>query len=243
MYKTHPNFISPSNPDVKIWRYLDFTKLISLLDRKALFFPRAYDLNDPFEGVMTRINKKAMEEMIKQYPLLRETFPDFRKHVMINSWHMNDFESAALWKIYLSSVEGVAIQTTFTKLVNSFELHKEDNIYIGIVKYTDYENEVIDMGNIFNPFLHKRKSFEHEKEIRAIILKLPPIVKAKMDFDADYGKGLYVNVDLDNLIEKVYISPYSEEWFYDLVCSITKKYELKAEVIKSSLNQKPDYLT
>ena len=27
--------------DVKIWRYMDFTKFISLLSRKELFFPRA----------------------------------------------------------------------------------------------------------------------------------------------------------------------------------------------------------
>ncbi len=40
----------PKNENSKIWRYLDFAKFISILDRKALFFVRADRLSDKFEG-------------------------------------------------------------------------------------------------------------------------------------------------------------------------------------------------
>ncbi|KAF5417648.1 MAG: hypothetical protein C5S38_01290 [Candidatus Methanophagaceae archaeon] len=50
MYKEHPAFEKPSDEDIKIWRYIDFTKFVSLLDKKALFFARADRLSDSFEG-------------------------------------------------------------------------------------------------------------------------------------------------------------------------------------------------
>ena len=36
--------------DTVLWRYMDFTKFVSLLEKSALFFPRADKLGDPFEG-------------------------------------------------------------------------------------------------------------------------------------------------------------------------------------------------
>ena len=56
MYKEHPVFEKPENENTKIWRYLDFTKFVSLLDKSALFFTRADRLNDPFEGSYSKVN-------------------------------------------------------------------------------------------------------------------------------------------------------------------------------------------
>lgn len=50
MYKEHPVFQQPNNENIKIWRYMDFTKFMSLLDTKKLFFTRADKFEDPFEG-------------------------------------------------------------------------------------------------------------------------------------------------------------------------------------------------
>jgi hypothetical protein len=50
MYKENELFDTPSN-NSKIWRYLDFTKFIDLLDKSSLFFCRLDKLGDPFEGV------------------------------------------------------------------------------------------------------------------------------------------------------------------------------------------------
>ena len=36
MYKEHPSFDPPAD-DAVLWRYLDFTKFVSLLDKRALF--------------------------------------------------------------------------------------------------------------------------------------------------------------------------------------------------------------
>ena len=65
MYQKHPEFEEPSNENIKIWRYLDFTKFVSYLDRKALFFTRADKLDDRFEGKFT----DSYEDMIAFHSL------------------------------------------------------------------------------------------------------------------------------------------------------------------------------
>ena len=49
MHKEHEYLDIPPD-DVVLWRYMDFTKFVSLLEKSALFFPRADKLGDPFEG-------------------------------------------------------------------------------------------------------------------------------------------------------------------------------------------------
>ena len=45
MYETHPLFVAPPG-DALLWRYMDFTKFVSLLDTSSLFFSRADLLGD-----------------------------------------------------------------------------------------------------------------------------------------------------------------------------------------------------
>jgi hypothetical protein len=50
MYETNPSFTTPSDGNVKIWRYIDIVKFLSLLEKRALYFSRVDLLGDPFEG-------------------------------------------------------------------------------------------------------------------------------------------------------------------------------------------------
>src|SRR5207248_1539762 len=93
----------------------------------------------------------------------------WRDHTAINCWHLNDHESAAMWKLYLKSDDGVAIQSTYRNLRDCFNL-TEERIFLGLVRYVDYERDVIPEGTMFTPFIHKRKSFQHENEVRALII-------------------------------------------------------------------------
>jgi len=157
---------------------------------------------------------------------------------------MNENESAAMWEICLKSNEGVAIQSTFKRLKDSFILHKEDEILIGKVKYIDYKNNTIPKGNIFNPFLYKRKAFEHEKELRAVIMKFAPpeeIIGKHILYVDPKWFGIYVKTDLDVLIDKIVVSPNVPDWFIDLVESIVKKYKLNKKLEPSELSKDPPY--
>jgi hypothetical protein len=118
----------PVNKEIKVWRYLDFTKLVSLLDNRSLYFTRADNFEDKFEESWPKANvdarkpKKVETDDInfKNFYTISEAstplFEQWRRFVAINSWHMNDYESAAMWKLYLKSDEGVAIRSTYQRL-------------------------------------------------------------------------------------------------------------------------------
>lgn len=246
MYKEHPVFEKPEKATAKIWRYMDFTKFVSLLDKSALFFSRADKLGDPFEGSFSKANIELRPQVYKgeipqeTFIRLGEFVKSLKKFTAINSWYLNEYESAAMWKLYLKSNEGIAIQSSFEKLKDSLK-DEAHGIHIGKVKYIDYEKDWVPEGNSFHPFLHKRKSFEHEQELRAVIQEIPS-KDDKIDLSKPlFDDGIYISVDLDVLINRIYLAPTSPKWLRELVKSVTRKYGLDKEVHQSSLDDVPVY--
>ena len=56
MYQEHPVFKQPPDENIRIWRYMDFTKFVSVLDTQSLFFSRSDRLGDLFEGAHPTVN-------------------------------------------------------------------------------------------------------------------------------------------------------------------------------------------
>ena len=236
MYREHPVFEKPKDENARIWRYMDFTKFVSILDKSALFFTRTDKLDDPFEGscperVIEFWEKKLGIEYTGGF------YEHLKKFTLVNCWHLNEYESAAMWKMYLKSNEGIAIISTFNRLKNSFR-DKENDVRIGRVRYIDYSRFADPVALFTYPIMYKRKIFRHEQELRAVIQKLPkkgfsPRSKPTIE------DGIYVLVDLNVLIDKIYLASVSPTWQFELVKSVMKKYELNKEVIQSSLDDKP----
>lgn len=229
MHKKHPRVERSRNENVKIWRYLDFAKFVSLLDRQALFFCRADKLSDPFEGSFSKANLELRRGNYERMPKLAQEMMDKRcdpslkemkKVTCINCWHINEYESAAMWKLYLKSKQGIAVQSTWKRLKESF--NKQDEIVIGKVEYRDYRVEVVPEYHPIFAFFSKRKSFEYERELRAAIQSLSVAFnQGEIDKTGqEIGDGKYVSVDLDILIEKIFVSPKAPKWFTELVKSV-----------------------
>ena len=247
MYKQHDRFKPPS-PGAVLWRYMDFTKFVSLLDRKALFFIRADKLGDQLEGTYPKMNvvtrparyadlpENMRDEFVfSQLPYLVQSL---RKFILISCWHEGAHESAAMWKLYSREYDGIAVKTDFKSFAES--LACEDQVYVGRIEYIDYDRAFIPEANFFNPYLYKRKSFEHEKEVRAIVLEPPPSQGGSRDLsNAVYQIGKYCEVNVASMIKEVVLAPYAEDWFVELVGSISELYGLKAPVRKSSLSDAP----
>lgn len=239
MYTEHPACEPPENPEVKIWRYMNFTRFLSVLENNALFFPNISILSDRLEGYFTKptvdkilnIPKDLPEEERNQKEIMAaRTLPILRMGRVLlyaSCWHMNDYESAAMWKIYLESNEGIAIQSTFSRLTKCFT--GSEDVSIGIVKYIDYNKDTIPSHNILYPALHKRKSFEHERELRALVMSGENI------------QGKFIPVNFDVLIDHIYIAPNSQQWFYDLVSRVISRYGIEKTIINSGLDEKPLY--
>lgn len=242
-HKDHKVFKKPDDDDIKIWRYLDFTKLVSILDKRALFFIRSDLLTDIFEGSYPKVNIenptfKLLDEQTGENisEKLSEIRRNFRKLTFLNCWHINNYESAAMWKLYLKSDEGVAIQSTFKQLAQCFETEK--HVYISEVKYIDYETDRIPENNLLYPFIYKRKSFEHEKELRAIVMESSQN-GLNDETENIQDKGIYIPINLNKLIENVYLAPTAPEWFKQLLSSILDKYELNVKPKQSNLSYDP----
>ena len=57
------------------------------------------------------------------------------------------------------------------KIGLSFSAYEENDVYVGLVKYIDHEKDLIPWQNAFEPFVHKDVCFEHEKELRVLLVK------------------------------------------------------------------------
>ena len=233
--------------DAILWRYMDFAKFVSILENSALFFPRADKLDDPFEGALPKENIKKRQTNL--HPEFEEaisisgfsTFASFWKQLprftLINCWHESTHESEAMWRLYSSKQGGIAVKTDFNSFVESFTTSEQ--IHIGSVKYVDYENDQIPENDPLSPYLYKRKSFEHEREVRAIIQNTPTgNIAQSQDI---YDIGDFCQVDLNLLIQEVIIDPFAPDWFLTLVKSVAKRYELKVTVNKSPLAESPTW--
>ena len=62
MYREHESFVAPSDPDVKIWRYMNTDKFLDLITTKSLFFASSDRLGDPMEGSYTKGDVDFMKE-------------------------------------------------------------------------------------------------------------------------------------------------------------------------------------
>jgi len=248
MYKEHPDFKTPDDK-TPIWRYLNFSKLVSLLEYSSLFFPSVLKLaeDDPYEGSYARGNidydpmgdpvlKAAGPQVIASIQKMREESRKFvkekcRKIFYVNSWYINEHDSAAMWKCYAEHEDGIAIQSTVGKLKEAVKDFSEE-IYISRISYIDYETSIISEGDLFSNFLCKRKSFEHERELRAVLANFKLV-----ESDTILPGGVAVPVDVKTLIEKILISPTASSWVKDLVETIAIKYGLGRIVKKSSLRE------
>lgn len=221
---------------------MDFTKYVYFLDSKSLFFSRSDLLNDPYEGATSHANLKLRPEVYKNSDIKPEQFAFFskfaewvRQWTFINCWHMNEHESAAMWKLYAQTNEAVAIQSTYRRLYECVP----DNVFVGVVNYINYEEQWLPEGNTFWPFVHKRKSFEHEREVRAVIQKLPSDETGIKTGLPTSEHGRLVSINPESLVTCVYISPSAPEWFAELVKKVTKHYGFGFEVNQSLLSKKP----
>jgi hypothetical protein len=246
----HPLFLSPP-PDAHIWRYMDVAKYLSLLESQALFFARADLLGDPFEGSWPRKNVEARIPYFQSLGLpganpheIAQAFANYsklnRQFSFVNCWHVNPNESMAMWRIYAQIGAGIAIRSTFQNLLQNLE-RASQKIYVGIVRYLDYQNDVAPDWTPIAPLIVKRASFAHENELRAVFsLDIPGQARHEWEKASPPDKpGILVPVNLLSLVERVYVAPQSPAWIAALVEGISNKLGLKVQVHHSSIDTDP----
>jgi hypothetical protein len=238
----HPVFSWPSDTSVRIWRYMDFTKFVSMLESNSLFFTRADCFEDPFEGSYSKANENMRSRVYPDIPSealaqMSEFSKWVRQWTFVNCWHMSECESAGMWKLYAHSNEALCVQSTFKRLHECLD----ERTHLGQVQYVNYATQWLPEGNTLYPYVHKRKSFEHEREIRAVKQE-PPFVSDGVDYTAiPPSGGVLQAVDLNHLVEAIYVAPSAPKWLHDLTGKVVDRYGLDKPVIRSSLDDAPFY--
>ncbi|OIQ22144.1 MAG: hypothetical protein BM557_01855 [Flavobacterium sp. MedPE-SWcel] len=226
MYVSQKNITLPE-PDTIVWKYLDLSKFLDLLLCKQLFMARADKFKDQYEGTFSEPTHGEMKKIAQGNPEFLQRYKRHRQKVVISSWHINEYESYAMWQIFTQNSEGLAIQSTVGRLQEALAPDNKYEQHIGAVNYIDYKKEFIPFDDMFFPFLFKRKSFQYEGEIR--------IISDLTKHDETINDGVKIDVDINRLIEKIYIHPKSENWYKNLVFQLMEELGFNFTIEKSDL--------
>ena len=227
MYINNPNIKLPKDPNTIIWKYLDLSKFLDLLMSEKLFMSRSDKFEDQYEGTFSEPTFEEIKKLSIDNPDFLNYYKTHREKVAISSWHINEYESFAMWQIFTQNSEGLAIQSTIGRLQESLVLETNFKQYIGEVNYIDYKKEHIPFDDMFFPFLFKRKSFQYEGEVR--------LITDIGDSNIKINEGLKINVEIYRLIGKIYIHPKSENWYKNLVIQLVKQLGFDFKIEKSDL--------
>lgn len=252
--KFGPEDITLNTP---IWRYTTFEKFCWLIEKSSLYHARLDQFEDPFEGAVTNAYAKRRDAgELDPYFSLKEHEPQIfklgRYHQFATCWHASEHESDAQWKLYAAGGAGIAIVSTMARMRDSVDLTPRQGI-LADVAYVDFENHLMRRltggRTVIRPGHLKRKSFEHEREVRGIILTDLIVEGGTFTMDDAFLErqrllqplGVSAKVDLKGLIQAIVISPIAKPFVYELVLTVTARHGLDQLVRKSSLLESPAY--
>lgn len=246
-----------NRPETKIWRYMDLLKFVSILSSEALYFACPNQFSDPYEGYLPKsywnafltglspmLNEVAAVTARLQFQsesqrgefntrsrelvsTMERQWKDAVNQFGVSCWHISEYESEALWRLYSANGFGIAIESTIGQLQSS--LASDSSLRIAEVRYEDFDTAPIRAG-FKNYFLFlKRRSFEHEKELRATIKLSEP------------GEGKLLKCDISRLVNIVHVSPLAPGLLRDVVESLCtgSLAKLDKPIVRSTLLDAP----
>ena len=201
--------------DTPIYKYIPFKYLKLMIQNSNLYLGKVSSWEDVYENWFLK------EQMVLPTGEKGDAM-DLIPGVFGQSWTLQE-ESDAMWRIYskLDRTQhdylddtAVRIKTTARKLYNVIYANDEDfyTSYIGAVKYLSQDDFLkmqdslsplnpLDLSEVFvKSYFFKRAPFEHEKEVRPILIYSPK--------HENFGKdGVSFDIDFDNLIDEMVTDP------------------------------------
>lgn len=214
----------PDTESTLVWRYMDLPKFLDLIQTSELHFTRLDQLEDPYEHAI-------QTAACRRKPLDGET-------MYVNCWILSEYESAAMWTIY-GGKSGVAVQSSRWRIGSVVEppwklegIEGWSSTCSGRVQYLD-DKRIAELlattgeppKNIV-PAFNKRMSFSHEQEFRLAIGRAG---------EHQESSHLRLRVNLNDLIERIYVSPTAPAWIANVARRAAEKYGIEKKVTHSEL--------
>lgn len=195
--------------DQPIARYFARSKLIKLMNTQEIWFCNADVFPDKKERMIPEGFFKGFSvESEAGYKRINTAFMDSIK-AYISCWTKFEEDNYALWKIYDKYGKGACLVTTVGKLREAIAKTRQDMIlckveYINLEdRNTKYDRPWIyydsksDLVQMRISEMYKAKQYHYEEEMRGIIYSL------------EKTNGFGIKVDLKEIIDEVYVSPFS----------------------------------
>ena len=236
----------PEVPDDTVfWRYMSFAQLLDVVHRSKLWLARLDQLEDRYEGTTSQAtfdgiredNPDTASDLIAIHARCDESI---RLSTYVNCWHASSGESMAMWKIYGGRNQGVAVKTTAANLKRALQPDRR-NIGMAYVRYEDYAVRRFGENSDAQRAVSKQSAYAFEQEVRVIMVqtdRLHKLMAGSGNLPKDFPTGASVDVLPQEFIETVYVSPFSDLWFSNIVASVLRKYGCQ-HVQRSLLNDRP----
>lgn len=225
--------------DQRIWRYVKLSWFFYLLMEKKLYFSRLWELEDSWEGRISyaQVNDLCGDRDDTQHrdflPTLLQLYTNFAAGCAISCWHASETESVAMWQLYATGTDGVAISTTVEKLEASLKIdgRRDSNFHIGTVQYIDHEADILterppERVTALQSLFQKSREYAHEREVRFVTI-LP------QGRSSSPTKSVIPLRNL-NFIDEIVVSPTFPAWALPSIQSILTAVDLTVP-IKTSL--------
>lgn len=213
----------------KVWRYMSFGRFVWLLQKRQLWLSRADLLGDPweialvgeqFKFVISRhppmdiFSKKRHESAQERSARIIKLW---RRTTFVNCWSTSEHESHALWRIYCRSADGVALQTTFTKLSDSAA-------GLPVLRVT-YEGpgRTRQTPTIDDLVTKKRPMFAYEREVRIVRSEIDAIDDGEVLPDEKI-LGRPLAWEPERHIERIWVHPEADVSFFETVTAVIEQY-------------------
>ena len=246
-----PQHPQDSADPVAIWRYMSVEKFLAVLSDRALYFARLESLLDIYEG-HCRVLKfepdgseiSASEKAISEVSIhLEATLPDTVKgRVYVNCWFAANDESELMWHRYAHS--GIAIRSTSQRFLAALDrdaledkrqfrfepVHYSENILAEHRNTFDMRGGVVslDYNDWMRPAFVKASYYMQESEWRAAVYT---------DYQSTEGSsGIQLPVDIERLIEAVYVSPFAPSYLATTLRSILLRLQVDVAVCPSKIS-------
>ena len=151
-----------------------------------------------------------------------------------------------MWRLYAPGKEGVAVATSFGKLnnlVNNSNVIRQDWLAgAARVKYINHFDESLIRGlpagerlpNTMMPFMLKNISYQHEKEVRALICAP---TSGQMP-----AEGFDLPLDVLDFVDSIVVNPFCQAWFAEAVTNVADRFGLSSKIRKSLLSPERFYM-
>jgi hypothetical protein len=226
-YEFHPDLTTPSKKTV-LWRYMDFAKFVEMLESRTLWFTRLDQLEDPLEGTHTDAELAGIRKRLQktQAQALIDVFRHARNDLYVSCWRFGSTESLAMWDLYGKGSGIVAVKSTVGRIREAAATYDKP-VYISKTKYVDW-NAAPGLDNVLVACTRKDLSYQHESEVRVIILGEFNRLNTKRSL------GIRLPIDVERVITEVMVGPREQKWVLQLVEQVMKRYGLPQRVVASN---------